>query len=353
MLCLCGCGLVPKRGRRFASRSCCFNLINRAKIETKKPEPTRESILCLCGCGGLTEAGHKYLSPGHAHRHRCSEYKLLLDPSPEFPCSCGCGRLVKPGNKWATSGCHSRGKALDPEIIARMVATRLRNLEDPSVRTRHSERIRELHKNKEFRIAYLVGMKRYRDNEEAQKYRIAQLREAFQRPEVQARRSVVSKARWEDSVQREKYLEVFRRANSAPSRRESRRRAAEVLWRSRDFRETMARARSGGSKPSRLHLSIKEALGKQGFVTQTHVPIDFYVVDEANPELKIVIEIQGCYWHGCSVCHPERGSSWHDRAKRTYLSNRGWVLIEIWEHEWKQDPEGCLKRVRDIWNQGG
>jgi G:T-mismatch repair DNA endonuclease (very short patch repair protein) len=53
---------------------------------------------------------------------------------------------------------------------------------------------------------------------------------------------------------------------------------------------------------------------------------------------KIVILVQGCYWHGCAKCFPgskARGLS-HNLCLHTYANN-GYRAIEIWEHDLK-DP---------------
>lgn len=60
-------------------------------------------------------------------------------------------------------------------------------------------------------------------------------------------------------------------------------------------------------------------------------------VDLAFPELKVAIEVQGCYWHGCLACgytQPgNKGQRERDSIKASKLKALGWILLTIWEHE--------------------
>ena len=70
------------------------------------------------------------------------------------------------------------------------------------------------------------------------------------------------------------------------------------------------------------------------------------VADVAFPGLKIAIFVDGCFWHGC----PEHGRRHHDvngwywpakidrnrardRETDQALSDAGWQVIRIWEHD--------------------
>lgn len=79
--------------------------------------------------------------------------------------------------------------------------------------------------------------------------------------------------------------------------------------------------------------------------------VEWYELDFAMPDKKIAIEIMGCWWHCCPLCHPE-GAKYKmqktnlrsDKAKRTYLKKQGWKVIEIWEHELKDDIKGAIEK---------
>jgi G:T-mismatch repair DNA endonuclease (very short patch repair protein) len=54
------------------------------------------------------------------------------------------------------------------------------------------------------------------------------------------------------------------------------------------------------------------------------------------PALGLVIEVQGCYWHGCAKCHGKRGCQKHvadDRRRKETLEAAGYKVEFIWEHD--------------------
>jgi very-short-patch-repair endonuclease len=82
--------------------------------------------------------------------------------------------------------------------------------------------------------------------------------------------------------------------------------------------------------------------------------IGYYRVDEAIPDKKVAIEIDGCYWHGCSKCgfpgHPDTLAL--DVRKSTYLVNRGWKIIRIPEHRVKEDLQKVVQEVVEVLHAG-
>ncbi len=69
-----------------------------------------------------------------------------------------------------------------------------------------------------------------------------------------------------------------------------------------------------------------------------------------NPDLvftrkRIVIFMDGCFWHGCTKCHDfaSQCNEWwrekiannvdRDKRKRGQLRRKGWRVIRVWEHE--------------------
>jgi len=72
----------------------------------------------------------------------------------------------------------------------------------------------------------------------------------------------------------------------------------------------------------------------------------------------VCVFIDGCFWHGCPQhfhC-PDTNSDWwlekindnreRDERQRARLTKRGWLVIEFWEHELREDLESCANRVR-------
>lgn len=109
-----------------------------------------------------------------------------------------------------------------------------------------------------------------------------------------------------------------------------------------------AHARRFSRSTSLLHLEFKKGMiahGIQGFETEQE--LDFYSVDELNRDLKIALEVDGCYWHGCQECGFEGipGIKRIDKSKETFLINAGWQVVRIKEHDIKKDLKSCLDRV--------
>lgn len=149
-------------------------------------------------------------------------------------------------------------------------------------------------------------------------------------PQVRIQRGVESRARWASGPLRD-IVEGWHRDHQEES-----------LASAANARRHIQKKRT------KLHLGFKarlEAAGLTGF--QTECEVGHYSIDEARPELKLSVEVMGCYWHSCPTCgfHGPSDNLRVDKAKRTYLTNRGWTLIEVWEHEINSNPEMCVERV--------
>lgn len=74
---------------------------------------------------------------------------------------------------------------------------------------------------------------------------------------------------------------------------------------------------------------------------------EYYRPDFANIELKIVVFIDGCFWHGCPLHFKMPKSNvkyWKNKIRRNmkrdmlaneYWESRGWKVVRIWEHNLK------------------
>ena len=146
-----------------------------------------------------------------------------------------------------------------------------------------------------------------------------------------------------------------------PQHRQEQRVRTTEHWTAPGFRdkffEAWIPALSDRLKPSGLHTEVKAALVKAGVTNlTTHFPLGKYSLDEADPILKLVVEVNGCFWHQCQECTDPakkvpksvKGRRAHDARKRGYLANHGWTLIEIWEHDWNTRPKWCVKQVTNF-----
>lgn len=98
---------------------------------------------------------------------------------------------------------------------------------------------------------------------------------------------------------------------------------------------------------------VREWLEKEGIKFIEQKAIRFINVDFFLPETKQVIQVHGCYWHCCSECYPagpknktQKKNIEKDRQANSIIEHSGYQLIEIWEHEIKQDKSVILERLK-------
>ena len=109
---------------------------------------------------------------------------------------------------------------------------------------------------------------------------------------------------------------------------------------------------------SKLH-RVQHARNKGEF----HIPNTNYTADGYDEVTKTVYEFQGCFWHGCRSCYPNRSETHRRLEDRTMedvyictqrkvfdLASRGYNVKQMWECQWAQlkqnDPA-----VRDFVNK--
>lgn len=108
---------------------------------------------------------------------------------------------------------------------------------------------------------------------------------------------------------------------------------------------------------------VQDWLYKAGFNFRKHGEIKGareiglqHQYDIVIDEIKTVIEIDGCFWHGHSACFKEwellpdideRGA--RDKRITEAAENLGWTLIRRWECEVKKDPACiCVSHVEEV-----
>lgn len=336
--CPCGCDKEPRKDRTYATGGIC------RKRHRQQILAARSSAPCPCGCLQPVKNGNKFATLSCVRRLYPTKPRLN---APELPCPCGCGGSVKRNNKWATSGCPRRGKPLTAEHRAKLSVSVTKTLVKPELRQARSEALKARYLDPEYKARHLAAMQKLHKDSDFQQRRGASIQRALRKPENSTQRAKESKKRWQDPEYRHTVIRSMTLAGENTELRKKRSETTKSLWANADFKSKMTQGRARGDHPSKLHLKVKLAMEEAGIHLTTHVPIGFYVVDEADPIRKIAVEINGCYWHSCPVCKfAGPGKARIDKAKRTYLANRGWTLIEIWEHEWRTEPAACISRIR-------
>jgi len=77
-------------------------------------------------------------------------------------------------------------------------------------------------------------------------------------------------------------------------------------------------------------------------------PIDgLYVADALVPGAKIIIEVDGDYWHRTTDLNIVK----RDQKKTKYLESRGYIVFRFTESELKADAQKCVDKVSAIWTK--
>jgi len=117
--------------------------------------------------------------------------------------------------------------------------------------------------------------------------------------------------------------------------------------------EQMRRVRTSGTQPE---LVARKALWRLGYRYRLHTRLPGSP-DLCFPRARIVVFIDGCFWHGCPIHYSApatRAEFWsaklrenieRDRRADQTLSRLRWTVIRIWEHEVEQDAAAAISRI--------
>ena len=82
--------------------------------------------------------------------------------------------------------------------------------------------------------------------------------------------------------------------------------------------------------------------------------------DIVYPSLRVVIFVEGCFWHKCPEHYQSpktrvefwekkiSGNVERDRRNDRLLEDQGWFVIRVWEHEIKGSLVDCVERLVTI-----
>ena len=121
----------------------------------------------------------------------------------------------------------------------------------------------------------------------------------------------------------------------------------------------MSRVRSKGNRSTewRLRVGLVQA-GISGW--RMHVLGIEGRPDFAFIENRLIIFVDGCFWHACPACNRRPKSKpeyWdnklernriRDREVNTMLKNHGFDVLRFWEHEVKDDLPRVVKKTRVV-----
>ena len=76
------------------------------------------------------------------------------------------------------------------------------------------------------------------------------------------------------------------------------------------------------------------------------------------PESRLVVFVDGCFWHGCPACYrrpKSRTEYWDQKLERNLmrdgkvnasLKSRGYTVLRFWEHEVKADLPSVVRKIK-------
>lgn len=119
-------------------------------------------------------------------------------------------------------------------------------------------------------------------------------------------------------------------------------------------RKIMSSIRGKDTKPE---IIVRKLLWSKGVRYRIHNKEIFGTPDIAIGKKKLVIFVDGCFWHGCKKCYKEPKTNvefW--KKKRIYniqrrlkvrkeLKKKGWNVLEFWEHQINLEPKKILERI--------
>jgi DNA mismatch endonuclease (patch repair protein) len=116
---------------------------------------------------------------------------------------------------------------------------------------------------------------------------------------------------------------------------------------------------SNRAKDTRLEVSLRQAIsskGVKGF--RVNYRIGGTRTDIAFPAKKVAVFVHGCFWHHCPKCDlptPKTHRTYwakkfelnrvRDRRVRISLRRQGWNVIELWEHQIKENLNECTRII--------
>lgn len=128
------------------------------------------------------------------------------------------------------------------------------------------------------------------------------------------------------------------------------------VWGRAKRSEVMSRIRSRGNRRTELALvSLMRAAGIKGW--RRHLALvgrpDFVFRRE-----RLVVFVDGCFWHGCSRCYRRPKSNqrfWDEKVRANRqrdlrvaraLRRAGWSVLRVWEHQLLSRPGVAVRRIR-------
>jgi DNA mismatch endonuclease (patch repair protein) len=117
-------------------------------------------------------------------------------------------------------------------------------------------------------------------------------------------------------------------------------------------------------KDTKIELTIRKKLWARGIRYRIHCDNVPGAPDICNVSKKIVVFIDGCFWHGCPHCSKKlpdtnkvfwkkKIESNKKRRKKVLseLNDLGYNVFQFWECEIKNNPDKIVNKLIDEWKK--
>lgn len=118
----------------------------------------------------------------------------------------------------------------------------------------------------------------------------------------------------------------------------------------------MSQNRGRDTKPE---MRLRKACFASGLRYRLSVPLPGKP-DFVFPSSRVAVFVDGCFWHGCPKHYRQprdRAEFWatkidtnrrRDAEVTQQLTELGWIVVRVWEHDVKGDVAACVSRVQAI-----
>ena len=104
-----------------------------------------------------------------------------------------------------------------------------------------------------------------------------------------------------------------------------------------------------------IEITMKQILGTLGVeqrlwfpqfkLPEMDSPYSAHDFDFAIPSCRLLIECDGCFYHGCSQCFPSSKPRVRDSLIDLAAENIGWEVLRFWGHEIKTEAREMRQRI--------
>jgi len=201
--------------------------------------------------------------------------------------------------------------------------------------------------------------KRFEDIEERRKISIAQI-DRYKNPEVVKKNSDAIKLAWKNPEYRKRHRRALKEYFSNPDARKKSSEIHKLLWQNEEYRTKMlpivSKNRIVSGVLNKKEAKILSMLKTYNFEFTgggaSALQIAGFYPDFVNIDKKLIIEFNGCHWHKCRQCYPDKfnGQSFtsRDLAKLHAYPREGFRVLFIWEHELRSNAKKLKQKIESF-----